>query len=262
MLKIQNVSLGYGSQEDTLQDISLEINGSEMLAVIGKNGAGKSTLLRGLTGLLPLRSGRILYNDRDLSAMTVRERARLISVVPQTVSLPPGYTVYETISHGRTPYLNWYGRLSERDKELIDHAVTLTGLNDFTGKEVSTLSGGEQQRVILARAIVQDAPVMILDEPTSSLDINYQVKLLELEREICRTGGIAAIFIIHDLNLAARFADRIAILHNKRIAAIGSPQQVLTEEILSEVYGIPVRVLNDPEEGLIVLPRIGIKNSN
>lgn len=261
MLKIQNISLGYGTQPDILHHISLEINGSEMLALIGKNGAGKSTLLRGLTGLIPLRSGTILYKGRDLSSMTVRERAQLISVVPQAVSLSPGYTVYETISHGRTPYLNWYGRLSEQDKEIIERAIAITGLNDFTDKEISTLSGGEQQRVILARAIVQDAPVMILDEPTSSLDINYQVKLLELEREICRTRGIAAVFIIHDLNLAARFADRIAIIQNKGIHAVGSPQEVLTEDILSEVYDIPVRVLNDPEEGLIVLPRIGMKES-
>lgn len=257
MLKLSNVSLGYGSQPDTLSGISLEINRSEMLALIGKNGAGKTTLLRGLTGLLPLRSGKITIDGKDITTLSARERARLISVVPQAVALPAGYTVYETISHGRTAYLNWYGKLSETDRQIIDHAIKITGLENFTEKEISTLSGGEQQRVILARALVQNAPIMILDEPTSSLDIHYQVALLQLEREICRKEGIAAVFIIHDLNLAARFADRIAILHQGKIRAIGTPQEVLQEDLLSEVYDSPVRVLNDPTEGLIIIPRTG-----
>ena len=258
MLKLTNVSLGYNGHPDTLHNISIEINKAEMLALIGKNGAGKTTLLRGLTGLLPLRSGKITCNDTDLASLSTRERAQMISVVPQAISLPAGYTVYETISHGRTAYLNWYGKLSETDRKIIDHAVALTGLSALTEKEISTLSGGEQQRVILARALVQNAPIMILDEPTSSLDIHYQVALLQLERGICRKEGIAAIFIIHDLNLAARFADRIAILHNGEIRAVGTPSEVLREDLLSEVYDIPVRVLHDPDEGLIIVPRTGI----
>ena len=256
MLSIENVSIGYGSAPDILQNISLEIHPSEMLALIGKNGAGKTTLIRGLTGLLPLRSGAIRFEGRDLSEIDIRERARLISVVPQAASLPPGYTVFETVSHGRTPYLNWYGKLSDNDRNIIDRAVSITGLDQFKDKDVSSLSGGEQQRVILARALTQNAPVMILDEPTSSLDIHYQVALLSLEKEICRNEGIAAVFIIHDLNLAARFADRIAVLHESKLAAVGSPEEVLTEDLLSKVYDIPVRVLKDKGEGLIVLPHI------
>lgn len=254
MLKLDHVNLGYGTHPDILHDISMEIRESEMLALIGKNGAGKTTLIRGLTGLLPLRAGKITYNGNDLSLMDVRERARLISVVPQAASLPAGYTVFETVSHGRTPYLNWYGKLSAEDQKIIERSIQVTGLEKLSEKEVSTLSGGEQQRVVLARALAQNAPVMILDEPTSSLDIHFQVTLLELEREICRREGIAAIFIIHDLNLAARFADRIAILDKGRITAIGSPADVLHEDLLSEVYEIPVRVLRDPTEGIIVIP--------
>lgn len=255
MISFTNVSIGYGALPDVLNGINLEISSGEMLALIGKNGAGKTTLLRGLTGLTPLRSGKICCDQQNLAVMDSRERARLIAVVPQAVSLPAGYTVYETISHGRTPYLNWYGKLSDKDREIIEHAVTAVHLENFINKEVSTLSGGEQQRVILARALAQKAPVMILDEPTSSLDIHYQVGLLELEREICRKEGLTVIFIIHDLNLAARFADRIAILHEGQIIAAGTPEDVLREDILSEVYDIPVRVLKNTEEGLIVLPR-------
>ena len=256
MLKLDHISLGYGQNPDILHEISMEIRKSEMLAVIGKNGAGKTTLIRGLTGLMLLRGGKITFGGEDLSAMSERERARLISVVPQTASLPAGYTVFETVSHGRTPYLNWYGKLSDNDQQIIERAIRVTGLENLSTKEVSALSGGEQQRVILARALAQNAPVMILDEPTSSLDIHYQVRLLKLEQEICRSEGIAAVFIIHDLNLAARFADRIAILDKGKIAAIGEPREVLREDLLSAVYDIPVRVLDDPEEGLIIIPRI------
>ena len=255
MLKIDNVSLGYKNCPDLLRGISLSLQEGEMLALIGKNGSGKTTLLRGITGLLPLRAGKIFCRGKDLSEMSARERARLISVVPQAVSLPPGYTVYETVSHGRTPYLNWYGKLDPADKKIIDQAVKITGLEAFQDQEVSSLSGGEQQRVILARALSQKAPVMILDEPTNYLDLHYQVALLNLEREICRKDGLGVLFIIHDMNLAARFADRIAILHEGRIAAVGTPPEVLREEILSEIYETPVRVLSDPQEGLIVLPK-------
>ena len=256
MLKLEKVSIGYGTQPDILHGVSLDVHSAEMFALIGKNGTGKTTLIRVLTGLLPLRSGRISYDGSDLAVMDPRERARLISVVPQSASLPPGYTVYETIAHGRTPYLNWYGKLSEADRSIIDWAIHITGLDDYVCKDVSKLSGGEQQRVILARALVQKAPVMILDEPTSSLDIYYQVALLNLVREICREQGIAVVFIIHDLNLAARFADRIAILHNREIASVGAPRDVLKEEIISSVFDINLRFLDDPEEGLVILPRI------
>ncbi len=254
MLKIENVSLGYGEQPDILKDITLSVGRSEILCLIGKNGSGKTTLLRGITGLLPIRRGSVSFDGKDLAEMDPRTRAKLVSVVPQAANLPAGYTVYETVSHGRTPYLNWYGKLSPADEKIIGNAIRITGLESFCDKEVSSLSGGEQQRVILARALTQDAPVMILDEPTNYLDLHYQVSLLSLERDVCRKNQLAVIVIIHDLNLAARFADRIAILNDGRIAEIGTPAQVLREDILSEVYDTPVRVLNDPAEGLIILP--------
>lgn len=255
MLKIENVSIGYG-KENILQNISLEAHRGEILCLIGKNGSGKTTLLRGITGLLPLRSGSISYDEEDLSMMDPRKRARLVSVVPQAAGLPSGYTVYETVSHGRTPYLNWYGKLSRADKEIIDHAISMTGLESFADKEVSGLSGGEQQRVILARALTQASPVMILDEPTNYLDLHYQVALLELERRICRQNSLTVIVIIHDLNLAARFADRIAILYNGSILETGAPEAVLREDLLTQVYDTPVRVLKDSHEGLIILPAV------
>ena len=215
-------------------------------------------MLRGQLGPGGRKGGAIgsMLSFEFVSCEAEKGELVLRHVVPQAAALPPGYTVYETVSHGRTPYLNWYGKLSENDQNIIDQAIHITGLDPFKEKDVSTLSGGEQQRVILARALTQNAPVMILDEPTSSLDIHYQVALLSLEKEICLREGIAAVFIIHDLNLAARFADRIAILHNGTLAAVGTPDEVLKEDILSMVYDIPVRILKDPEEGLIILPRI------
>lgn len=254
MLTIENVTLGYEDGRDILRNITIEARHCEILCLIGRNGSGKTTLLRGITGLLPLRSGQIRWEGQDLSLMDPRKRARLISVVPQAASLPPGYTVYETVSHGRTPYLNWYGKLSPADEQIISNAIRITGLEPLREKEVSGLSGGEQQRVILARALSQDAPVMILDEPTSYLDLHYKVALLELERNICREKGLAVIMIIHDLNLAARYADRIAILQEGQIIETGAPTEVLREDLLSKVYDTPVKVIHDHGEGLIILP--------
>ena len=254
MLAIENVSIGYPGQPDILRNISFAVKRSEILCLIGRNGAGKTTLLRGITGLLPLRNGSISFDGSSLTEMDARTRARLVSVVPQAAGLPAGYTVYETVSHGRTPYLNWYGKLSPVDEQIIDNAIRITGLETFAEKEVSSLSGGEQQRVILARALTQEAPVMILDEPTNYLDLHYQVSLLELEKRICQEKELAVIVIIHDLNLAARFADRIVILNERKVAEIGTPEEVLREDILSEVYDTPVRVIKDFREGLIILP--------
>ena len=254
MLEIENVSIGYRQQPDILREISFSVGRSEILCLIGRNGSGKTTLLRGITGVLPLRTGCVRFDGTDLAEMDPRKRARLISVVPQAANLPAGYTVYETVSHGRTPYLNWYGKLSPADERIINSAIRITGLESFVDKEVSSLSGGEQQRVILARALTQDAPVMILDEPTNYLDLHYQVALLELEKKICRDKELAVIVIIHDLNLAARFADRIVILDGGRIVETGTPDEVLREDILSEVYDTPVKVIRDPDDGIIILP--------
>ncbi len=199
MLKIDNVSLGYGGQADILRNISLEVGRSEILCLIGKNGSGKTTLLRGITGILPLRSGKITYDGVDLSELDPKARARLTAVVPQAAGLPQGYTVYETIAHGRTPYLNWYGKMSAADEMIVENALRITGLEVYADTEVSRLSGGEQQRVILARALAQDAPVMILDEPTNYLDLHYQVSLLNLERTKildCAWRGIITSFML------------------------------------------------------------------
>ena len=255
MLELRDVSIAYPGHEPTVSGISLSVNEGEMLALIGTNGSGKTTLIRGLTGILPLRSGDIFFKNQNLKEMSARERARLISVVPQAANIPPGYTVYETVAHGRTPYLNWYGKLGDHDKEVIDRAVALTGLEDIADKDVGALSGGQQQRVIFARAAAQDSPVMIMDEPTAFLDLRYQVEMLNLARAFCSEGS-CAIVILHDLNLAARFADRIAILNDGTIRACGTPREVLTEATLSEVYATPIRVLPDPSGGIIILPEV------
>lgn len=254
MLKIEKLSISYEEQKIILHDLDLEIRRGEVTALIGPNGIGKSTLIRGITGIIPPRCGKITYDGENLTEMDPRTRAHLISVVPQVNTLPPGYTVYETVSHGRTPYLNWYGKLSKADRDIIDESIRLTELEAYTDKEVSTLSGGEQQRVVLARALAQDAPVMILDEPTAFLDLHYQISLLELERRIVREKNLAVLLIIHDLNLAARYADKITILSGGTIAHCGTPEEVLKEEILSEIYHTPIRVLKNEKEGLIVLP--------
>lgn len=255
MLQIKDLCVSYeGTGKPVLDRVDLTVEPGKMAVLIGRNGSGKTTLLRGITGLMHPLSGSILYDGSDLIKTDPRERARLIAIVPQASELPAGYTVFETVSHGRTPYLNWCGMLGEKDREIIEAAIRATGLSALQDKEIRTLSGGEQQRVILARALAQDAPVLIMDEPTSYLDLYYQVILLDLVRSLCKEKQLAVLTILHDLNLAARYADTIAILDKGRIIADGAPESVLKAETLTEVFGTPVKVLRDPAEGLIILP--------
>lgn len=254
MLKIEQVRIAYQNGQEVIRDVSLEVARGEMLALIGPNGSGKTTLIRGLSGITPLCGGQVSFDGMNLQTMAPRVRARLLAVVPQAANLPSNYTVYETTAHGRTPYLNWFGQLSKADRRIIDEAIRLTELRDYIHQEVSSLSGGEQQRVILARALAQDTPVLILDEPTTFLDLHYQVSLLELVRSICTERQLAVLFIMHELNLASRFADRIAILKEGRIAAVGTPHEVLQEKLLSDVFSVPVRVIPDLAESPLIFP--------
>ena len=185
MLQIQNLSVAYGDYV-ALQDVSLTIAPGEMLAVIGPNGAGKSTMVRAVSGVVPLRSGEVLIGAQMSPAhsLSAAERARLLAVVPQAREMPAAFTVYETILLGRTAYLGWLGKSKPQDHEQVEWALARTNLTGFAQRRVGELSGGEQQRVLLARALVQSAPVLLLDEPTTHLDLQHQSSLLNLVREL------------------------------------------------------------------------------
>lgn len=244
MLKIQNLSVSYGSRR-VLQDVSFDVQGGEVLALIGPNGAGKSTLIRAVSGVIPY-TGQIRTNGDDFAALSTLQRAKYIATVPQAVALPPAYTVWETVLFGRTPHLGFLGQPSHKDEEIARQALSRVSALPFADRRVGELSGGEQQRILLARALCQSTPILLLDEPTAHLDLQYQVGLLELVHELAHRDHLAVLVALHDLNLAAHYADRIALMVAGDIKAMGKAKDVLQADLIQEAYCLPVQVVKHP----------------
>ncbi|MGA7193362.1 MAG: heme ABC transporter ATP-binding protein [Anaerolineales bacterium] len=257
MLKIENLSVNYGSRR-VLHDVSLSVQSGQVVALIGPNGAGKSTLIRAVSGVIPIVSGRVRTNGDDFHSLTPMQRAKYLAVVPQAVSLPPAFTVWETVLMGRTPYLGFIGQTSSADEEVARNALKRVDALGLADRRVGELSGGEGQRVLLARALCQSTPIMLLDEPTAHLDLQYQISLSELVRDLAHHDKLAVLIALHDLNLAARYADRIALMVAGEIKAIGTPREVLTPELISDAYCLPVQVVKHPFMDVpLVLPESG-----
>jgi len=209
-------------------------------------------------------NGVITVDDRQVNTLPEQERARLISVVPQVRNIPPAFSVREVVALGRTPYLNWLGQFSSQDERIVEDALAQTDLAEPAERSMADLSGGEQQRVLLARALAQDTRVMLLDEPTSHLDLQFQVNLMERVHRLAHPedasaerGGHAVLAAVHDLNLLRIFADRVVLLVKGRIEAEGTLEEVLREDILSKAYRIPLHVIRDSEtESSAILPRL------
>jgi iron complex transport system ATP-binding protein len=256
MLKIQNLSVSYDTRQ-ILHDVSLQVQSGEVLALIGPNGAGKSTLIRAASGVIPY-GGHVRPNGDDFASMSPIQRARYIATVPQAVSMPPAYTVWETVLLGRTPYLGFLGQPSKKDEEIARQALERVSALSFAERRVGELSGGEQQRILLARALCQSTPILLLDEPTAHLDLQYQVSLLELVKELAHNDNLAVLVALHDLNLAAHYADRIALMVAGSIKAIGTAKEVLQPALIQEAYCLPVQVVQHPFLDVpLVLPDAG-----
>lgn len=254
MLKIQHLSASYHGHQ-VLHDVSFDVNNGEVLALIGPNGAGKSTIIRAASGVIPC-TGSVRTNGDDFHALDPMQRAKYVAVVPQAISLPPAFTVWETVLMGRTPYLGFLCNASTHDEELARQALTRVNALSFIDRRVGELSGGEAQRILLARALCQSTPILLLDEPTAHLDLQYQVSLLELIRELAHKEYLVVLIALHDLNLAARYADRVALLVGGKLDAIGTPRDVLTPEKISNAYCLPVNVVEHPfMDAPLVLPK-------
>ena len=233
-----------------VRDVSLRASPGEWVAVVGPNGAGKSTLLRAIACVVDF-TGTITVAGRDVSQLRARERAKLMAMVVQTPLVPVGSTVVEYVALGRTPHVPLFGVETARDHDAIDAALSRLDLTGFANRSIETLSGGERQRVLLARALAQDAPLLLLDEPTTALDLGHQQQVLELVDELRRERELVVITSLHDLSLAAQFAHRVAVLDRGSVVAEGLPDDVLTAELLSDVFGANVRVTRD-EHGLTI----------
>jgi iron complex transport system ATP-binding protein len=254
MLEIESLSVSYGRRK-VLDRVSLEVKAGEMLVVIGPNGAGKSTLIRAVSGALPINQGRMRVSGKDLQRLSTSQRARQLAVVPQARNLPAAVTVYQSVLMGRTPYLGWLGHSSEQDHQKVISALEKTSCLELAERPVGELSGGEQQRILLARALAQDTPVLLLDEPTTHLDLQHQSRLLNLVHGLARQQNLAVLMVLHDLNMASIYSDRIALLVDGELKALGKPDDVLTEENLTQVYQVPVHVVPHPSYGSpLILP--------
>jgi len=259
MLEIQSLSVSYGKSTPTrwlaLEQVSLSVQPGEILVVIGPNGAGKSTLIRAVSGALPSLSGSVLVNGTDLAQLSAGQRSRRLAVVPQARQLPAAFSVYQAVLMGRTPYLGWLGQTSSQDHSLARRALEQTLSLELADRRVGELSGGEQQRILLARALAQDTPVLLLDEPTTHLDLQHQSSLLNLVRKLASEKKLAVLMVLHDLNLASLYADRVALLVAGKVRACGLPAEVLTAQDLTSVYNVPVHVVPHPDYGSpLILP--------
>ncbi|MEU6830615.1 ABC transporter ATP-binding protein [Nocardia beijingensis] len=237
-LQITDLRFGYGRRA-ILHGVSLRAERGELLGLLGPNGSGKSTVLKNIARIHNPSSGRLVWNGEvDLAALSRRELARLVAYVPQTIDVSFELDVREAVVLGRTPHFG--ARPSAEDWRHVDHAIDLLGLGPLAHRSVTELSGGQAQRVLIARSLAQQPNILLLDEPTSALDIKYQLQTLRLARRITRTAGVAAIIAIHDLSQAARYCDRIAFLEGGRVRAVGTPEEVLTPELIADIYGIEV----------------------
>jgi iron complex transport system ATP-binding protein len=254
MLEIKALNANYGDKR-ALRDISLEVEAGELVAIIGPNGAGKSTLIKAASGLLQPVSGQVMCGGRDIAEVNEQERAKLISVVPQAANLGGAFTVEQTVALGRTAFMGWLGMASQEDKRLVEKALRETSMKEFSERRVAELSGGEQQRVLVARALAQNTPVMLLDEPTNHLDLQHQAHLLGLVRSLADDNGLAVLMAMHDLNLVSLYADRVAMVVDGELKALGTAKKVLTVKNIKEAYRISVDVFTYPKDGrTLILP--------
>lgn len=247
---VEGVSFWYQNVK-ALEDVSLRVDIGEVMSILGPNGAGKSTLIRCIGGILKLQRGSVLVNGRDMAKLKPRERAKLIGYVPQSAPGLFPFTVFETVLMGRRPHLRWSP--NGRDLEVVSETLDLLGLKRFALRHITELSGGERQRVLLSQALARESEVLLLDEPTANLDLRGQLEILEIVAELVRYRAIATIMAIHDVNLASRFSNRIALLNRGRVFAAGEPGSVLTSENVRAVYSVEA-ILNSASGTPYIIP--------
>jgi len=250
-LKVNNIEFRYNSTP-VLENISMELDRSEILGVVGPNGAGKSTLIRCINRILKPQRGSILLEGQEIKHMSMMEIAKKLGYVPQTASHTFPATVFDTVLMGRRPYIGW--RSSKKDTKNVVEVLKLMEIDDLAMRDFNELSGGQQQKVLIARALAQEASTLLLDEPTSNLDIQHQLEVMEIIKDLVTAKGISAIMAVHDLNLASRYTDRVLIMKRGMIFDAGSPYDVLTPENIMSVYNVEAEVINRNERRPYIVP--------
>ena len=248
VLSIHKLSASYGEVK-VLKEVSLEVNKGEILGLVGPNGAGKSTLIKVLSGVLGATAGKALIDGQEITSLTPTQRARSLAVVPQARQLGGAFSVEQAVLLGRTAYLGFLGKPNPSDLKKVNWAMEQTAVDSLADRKLAEISGGEQQRVLLARALAQDSPVLLLDEPTNHLDLRYQVNLLKLLKSLVKKENLAVLMAMHDLNQVSGIVDRVALLVEGSLRAIGKPEQVLTPENINKAYQTEVETFSHPNTG-------------
>ena len=255
-LSCHHLSLGYAAGEPVVDGQSVRIPDGRITVIVGPNACGKSTLLRGLAGLMRPQAGRVLLDGTELSRLPATELARRVGVLPQQPTAPDGITVADLVGRGRHPHQRWFRQWSPDDEEAVGAALAATGLADLADRPVAELSGGQRQRAWIALVLAQGPETMLLDEPTTFLDLAHQLDVLELLRTVNVEQGRTVVMVLHDLELAARYAHHLIAMSGGRIVAEGEPGEIVTEELVSSVFGVDALVTTDPLTGTpLVLPR-------
>jgi iron complex transport system ATP-binding protein len=248
ILEVSGISCAYDGT-DVLSDVTVRLQPGDFTAVAGPNGSGKSTLIRALSRVLRPRLGSALLEGQDLYALPARQSAQAIAVLPQDSTLEFEFSCEEVVMMGRAPHLGRFETESERDRTVVRESMERTSCWELRSRPIVELSGGERQRVLLARAFAQEPKILLLDEPTAHLDLSFQVQILRLVRALRDEKKTAVLASLHDLNLAAAYADRIVLLSKGKIAAAGTPKEVLVEQVLRPVFGPEVTVRTHPDTG-------------
>ena len=243
-LKIKNVEFSYTSRP-VLKDICLELAATEMLGVVGPNGAGKSTFIRCLNNILTPQKGTILLDGEEIRKMRRLALAKKIGYVPQSTAQVFSATVFDTVLMGRRPHLSWQS--SKKDEKIVLETLEMLNIVEIAMSDINELSGGQQQKVFIARALAQEPEVLLLDEPTSNLDIRHQLEVMNIIQNLVREKKLTVIMAIHDLNLASRYAEKIIMMHSGKVFSAGVPAAVFTPDNIEQVYGVTAKVNRDPE---------------
>ncbi len=244
----EGISTGYGAHVVS-QRLSLSIETRSRTALVGPNGSGKSTILKTLARLIAPLTGAVYLNGQDINRLPTRQVARQMAILPQVHDVPAELTVLELVEQGRFPHVGTLGMLRRQDDAAIEEAVRLTRLEDFVHRPLDTLSGGERQRAWVALALAQRTDILLLDEPTTFLDIGHQLELLQLVSSLNRARGVTLVMVLHDLNHAARFSDRMVAMSGGEVVADGTPGEVLTPGLLRDCFGVEASVVTDPRTG-------------
>ena len=248
-LRTDNLTLGYG-QSIVVEDMSLRLPTGQVTALIGANGSGKSTILKALARLLKPRAGAVLLDGKAIHAQRTKQVARHIAILPQGHDAPAGLTVRELVAFGRYPYQSSLGRFSRDDDRLIDGSIDTTGLAGLSDRPLATLSGGQRQRAWIAMALAQNTAILLLDEPTTFLDMSHQLEVLELLNRLNREQQRTIVMVLHDLNHASRYAHHLVGIREGEVFVQGPPREVVTTDVLHQVFGIDAHIVNCPRYGV------------